>query len=59
MTGKTIEQIKLGDTAYFSKTVSESDVYLYAGITGDLNPPISMKPTPKIPSSKPGLPTAC
>ena len=38
MTGKTIEQIKLGDTAYFSKTVSESDVYLYAGITGDLNP---------------------
>ena len=38
MTRKTIEQIKLGDTAYFSKTVSESDVYLYAGITGDLNP---------------------
>ena len=38
MTGKTIKQIKLGDTAYFSKTVSESDVYLYAGITGDLNP---------------------
>ena len=38
MPGKTIEQIKVGDTAYFSKTVSESDVYLYAGITGDLNP---------------------
>jgi 3-hydroxybutyryl-CoA dehydratase len=38
MIGKTIEQIKVGDTASFSKTVSESDVYLYAGITGDLNP---------------------
>ena len=38
MIGKTIEQIKVGDTAEFSKTVSESDVYLYAGITGDLNP---------------------
>jgi 3-hydroxybutyryl-CoA dehydratase len=38
MTGKTIEQIKVGNTAEFSKTVSESDVYLYAGITGDLNP---------------------
>ena len=38
MPGKTIEQIKVGDTAEFSKTVSESDVYLYAGITGDLNP---------------------
>ena len=38
MLGKTIEQLKLGDTAEFSKTISESDVYLYAGITGDLNP---------------------
>ncbi len=27
--------IKVGDTASFSKTVSESDVYLFAGITGD------------------------
>jgi 3-hydroxybutyryl-CoA dehydratase len=38
MIGKTIEEIKLGDTAKFSKTVSESDVYLFAGVTGDLNP---------------------
>jgi 3-hydroxybutyryl-CoA dehydratase len=38
MIGKTIEEIKVGDTARFSKTVSESDVYLFAGITGDLNP---------------------
>lgn len=38
MAGKSIEQIKVGDAAEFSKTVTESDVYLYAGITGDLNP---------------------
>ena len=38
MIGKTIEELKVGDTARFSKTVSESDVYLFAGITGDLNP---------------------
>ncbi len=38
MTGKTISEIKIGDAAEFAKTVSESDVYLYAGITGDLNP---------------------
>jgi len=38
MMGKTIEELKVGDTARFSKTVSESDVYLFAGITGDLNP---------------------
>ena len=31
-------QFKAGDTAKFSKTVSESDIYLYAGITGDFNP---------------------
>jgi 3-hydroxybutyryl-CoA dehydratase len=38
MIGKTIDQLKIGDRAEFSKTVSESDVYLYAGVTGDLNP---------------------
>jgi len=38
MIGKTIEELKLGDSAEFAKTVSESDIYLYAGITGDLNP---------------------
>lgn len=31
------ESLKIGDRASFSKTVSESDIYLYAGITGDLN----------------------
>lgn len=38
MKGKTIQEIKIGDQASISKTISESDVYLYAGITGDLNP---------------------
>ena len=38
MKGKTIEELQVGDTARFSKTVSESDVYLFAGLTGDLNP---------------------
>ena len=38
MKGKTIKEIKIGDQASISKTISESDVYLYAGITGDLNP---------------------
>ena len=38
MMGKTIEELQVGDTARFSKTVSESDVYLFAGVTGDLNP---------------------
>ncbi len=36
--GKTIDQIKVGDVAEFAKTVAETDVYLYAGITGDFNP---------------------
>lgn len=38
MIGKTIEVIKINDSATFSKTISESDVYLFAGITGDNNP---------------------
>lgn len=36
--GKTLDMLQVGDAAEFSKTVSESDVYLYAGITGDFNP---------------------
>jgi 3-hydroxybutyryl-CoA dehydratase len=38
MIGKTITELSVGDAAEFAKTVSESDIYLYAGITGDLNP---------------------
>jgi 3-hydroxybutyryl-CoA dehydratase len=38
MIGQTIEELAIGDSAEFSKTVSESDIYLFAGITGDLNP---------------------
>jgi 3-hydroxybutyryl-CoA dehydratase len=38
MIGKTYDQLSIGETAKFSKTISESDIYLYAGITGDFNP---------------------
>lgn len=38
MTGRTIGEMKVGDFEEFAKTVSETDVYLYAGITGDFNP---------------------
>lgn len=38
MIGKTIDQLTIGDSDEFTKTVSESDIYLFAGITGDLNP---------------------
>ena len=30
--------VEIGHTATFTKTVSESDVYMFAGITGDLAP---------------------
>ena len=38
MIGKSIEQIEVGDADEFTKTISESDIYLFAGVTGDLNP---------------------
>ena len=34
----TIQELKVGDSASMAKTISESDVYLFAGITGDNNP---------------------
>ncbi|MBP9021184.1 MAG: MaoC family dehydratase [Syntrophobacterales bacterium] len=38
MMGKVIADIKVGDSAVFSKTVSEADIYLFAGVTCDQNP---------------------
>ncbi len=38
MRGKSIKEINIGDKAHFQKTITETDVYLYAGITGDINP---------------------
>lgn len=32
------QSIKVGCTVSFAKTVGESDIYLFAGITGDLSP---------------------
>lgn len=36
-TGK-FEDIKLGTTIYFAKTVSEADAYMFSGVTGDFSP---------------------
>ena len=36
--------VKLGDATSFTKTVSESDVYQFAGITGDFSPNHVNKP---------------
>lgn len=38
MKGKTMADLNIGDFAEHAKTISEGDVYLFAGITGDLNP---------------------
>ncbi len=36
--GKSYDTLRIGDKASFSKTISETDVYLFAGISGDFNP---------------------
>ena len=38
VSGDSIDDITVGLRTTFTKTVSESDVYLFAGITGDLDP---------------------
>lgn len=34
----TYDQLQIGDSASFTKTLSETDIYLFAGVTGDMNP---------------------
>ncbi|HNH10464.1 MAG TPA: MaoC/PaaZ C-terminal domain-containing protein, partial [Leptospiraceae bacterium] len=36
--GKTFEEIQIGEKASFTKTITETDVYMFAGISGDFNP---------------------
>jgi acyl dehydratase len=36
--GLTYEQLEAGMKAAFTKTITETDVYLFAGISGDFNP---------------------
>jgi len=38
MKGMTLNEIEVGLSASYSKTITETDVYLFAGITGDSNP---------------------
>lgn len=38
MKGKTINEMNIGDSASFSKTITDADVKMFAGITGDFNP---------------------
>ncbi len=35
--GKTVQELELGAEAYFAKTMTETDMIMFAGITGDLN----------------------
>jgi len=36
--GKSIGELKIGDSAQISKTITESDIELFATATGDFNP---------------------
>ena len=36
--GKSIDELKIGDSAQISKTITESDIELFAKATGDFNP---------------------
>lgn len=36
--GKTYDDLNIGDMSSFRKTVTETDVVMFAGLTGDFNP---------------------
>lgn len=38
MTGKTIAEIQVGDSASYVKKITDADVHLYAMVSGDFNP---------------------
>ncbi len=38
MHGLTIDQMHVGQYALLEKTITDADVYIFAGVTGDMNP---------------------
>lgn len=38
MHGKTIDQMYVGQYALLTKTITDADVHIFAGVTGDMNP---------------------
>jgi len=38
MNGLKMHEMEIGQSASYSKTITETDVYLFAGISGDANP---------------------
>lgn len=38
LTSKDVYSIKVGDKAHYTRTVTETDVVLFGGVSGDLNP---------------------
>ncbi len=36
--GKSIDELEVGERAYFAKTITETDVYQFASVTCDFNP---------------------
>jgi 3-hydroxybutyryl-CoA dehydratase len=38
MKGKTIAEIRIGDSEVYERTVTEADVVMFGGVSGDLNP---------------------
>jgi acyl dehydratase len=51
--------LEVGDSVTFSKTVGESDVYLFAGITGDFSPNHVNKEIMARRPTRSASPTAC
>jgi len=38
MKGFSFSELEIGQSASFAKTVTETDVYMFAGVSGDVNP---------------------
>jgi acyl dehydratase len=59
MSSYFFEDLEVGMQASHEKTVSESDITNFAGISGDFNPATWMRTMRAELSSNPALPTAC
>lgn len=55
----TYDELNEGDTATFTRTLTEDELVLFAAVSGDVNPVHLTPNLPPAPCSRSGLPMVC
>ena len=56
---RTFDEIEVGESASFERAITRRDIELFAAVSGDANPTISTRRSPRLPTWTVSSPMAC